>query len=57
MNCVREGECEIDGQGPDGAGFVSESTDGGAYVMAWVWVDDATAGIEPDADDDGKEEE
>lgn len=29
-----EGECEID----DNA-IVSESEDGGAYVQAWVWVD------------------
>ncbi len=38
---IREGELEVD----DNA-IVSEST-GGAYVMAWSWVDDETG-----ADDD-----
>lgn len=42
----RDGECEIDGNG-----LVSVSSDGGAYVMAWVWVDDEEAGIGPEEDD------
>lgn len=33
---TREGELEVD----DNA-IVSESDDGGAYVMAWVWVADS----------------
>lgn len=32
---TREGELEVDGNA-----IVSESEDGGAYVMAWVWVAD-----------------
>ena len=40
----RDGELEID----DDA-IVSISDGGGAYVAAWVWIDDAAAGI-TDAD-------
>jgi hypothetical protein len=40
---VRDGECEI-----DACGIVSKGDDIGAYVMAWVWVDDS------DLDEDDK---
>lgn len=36
----RDGELEIDSRT-----VVSESDDGGAYVMAWVWVTDEEAGV------------
>jgi hypothetical protein len=40
----RDGSIEID-EYSGGFAIVSESDDPGAYVMAWVWVDDADAGI------------
>lgn len=40
----RDGECEIDHMS-DETCMVSKSDDPGAYVMAWVWVDNETAGI------------
>lgn len=50
-----EGTLEVDQQG-DGSAMVSYSDDGGAYVMAWVWVSNADMGIEEpeeyDADSD-----
>lgn len=46
LNFVREGECEID----DWA-VVSKGDDGGAYVMAWVWVTDEQAGIDPEEEE------
>lgn len=36
----KDGECEVDTNG-----IVSVSDDGGAYVMAWVWVYDKDAGV------------
>src|ERR1700712_713551 len=43
-----EGECEI-----DELSVVSESDDGGAYVMAWVWVSDSDIWEgETDSDDE-----
>jgi hypothetical protein len=43
----RDGETEI--ADPT---VVSLSDDQGAYVLAWVWVDDADAGIAHDEDDE-----
>lgn len=45
MPCVHEGDCEIDTQGIMGSTIVSEGSDPGAYVLAWVWVDNETAGV------------
>lgn len=45
----QEGEIEI-----DDTTVVSEGDDPGAYVLAWVWVDDQAAGIV--RDEDGKDE-
>lgn len=47
LNFVRDGECEIDSNA-----VVSKGGDPGAYVMAWVWVYDDDAGIEPEEDAD-----
>lgn len=52
LSFVREGQCEIDRQGSFGAGIVSKGDDDGAYVLAWVWVTDAEAGVDVD---DGEE--
>jgi hypothetical protein len=43
----RDGEIEI-----DDCTVVSLSDDGGAYVMAWIWVSDEAAGISRDSEDD-----
>lgn len=39
LSFVREGECEVDSNA-----LVSKGEDAGAYVMAWVWVDDEDIG-------------
>lgn len=39
---ARDGELEIDANA-----LVSKGTDVGAYVMAWLWITDEEAGIEP----------
>lgn len=54
MSCVEDGVCEIDQQGP--VAIVSKGEDAGAYVLAWVWVGDEDAGIEP-ADEDEDDED
>lgn len=48
----REGEVEFDDH------VVISDSDEGAYVMAWVWVSNEEAGVEPedDDDDDGDED-
>jgi hypothetical protein len=38
-------------------GMVSEGADPGAWVLAWVWVTDAEAGVERDAEDDADDED
>lgn len=45
LDIVSDGVCEIDGQG---GGVASLGDDGGAYVLAWVWVSDEDAGLPPD---------
>lgn len=47
LGMCREGELEVDGDA-----IVSESADGGAYVMAWLWVSDEDAGVERDEEED-----
>jgi hypothetical protein len=42
----RDGEIEIDSRT-----VVSLSDDGGAYVMAWLWVSNAAAGLPGDPED------
>lgn len=45
MNHHRDGELEIDHES-DGTCMVSKGDDPGAYVMAWVWVDNSEAGVD-----------
>lgn len=54
----RDGELEIDLQSDDTV-CASPSEDGGAYVMAWVWIDNSDAGIsaEEEPTDEEKREE
>ena len=50
----REGELEI-----DDCAATSKGSDDGAYVMAWLWVDNSEAGIESSCkidDDDSSED-
>jgi hypothetical protein len=42
---VREGELEV-----DTPAVVSRGADDGAYVMAWIWIDNQEAGISPAED-------
>lgn len=46
-----EGEIEV-----DSTAVISESDDGGAYVMAWLWVSNEEAGIESEDSEEGDEE-
>lgn len=46
----RDGETEVTEEGDDTV-MVSPSDDGGAYVMAWVWVSDDEADICPECGD------
>jgi hypothetical protein len=41
----RDGECEI-----ENTSIVSESTDNGAYVQAWVWVNFADTDLDKEPD-------
>ena len=41
----REGECEI-----EDSAIVSEGSDNGAYVQAWVWVDFADTELDKEMD-------
>jgi hypothetical protein len=44
----RDGEVEI-----DELAIISESGDGGEYVLAWVWVSNEDAGLETDSEEGG----
>lgn len=48
----RDGELEI-----DNPTVVSRGAPDGAYVMAWVWVSNADAGLPDDAEDDEETDE
>jgi hypothetical protein len=50
-NWVREGQCEI-----DSFPIVSQS-ESGAYVLAWAWVDNSTAGIKDEDEGDDRDDE
>jgi hypothetical protein len=50
MHYVRDGEVEVDTQGK--VPIVSKGEDAGAYVLGWIWVDDETAGVEADEEDE-----
>jgi hypothetical protein len=46
-----EGDVEVDEQS-DGSALISISDDGGAYVLAWVWVYNDEAGLQEPEDED-----
>ena len=52
LKIVRDGELEIDGDA-----IVSKGSDGGAYVMAWLYVEDEDAGITTAEEDDEEDDE
>lgn len=47
----RDGEVEVDEQS-DGSAMISVSEDGGAYVLAWVWLYNEDAGFPAKEDED-----
>ncbi len=44
MASARDGEIEV-----DAGAVVSHGSDGGAYVMAWLWISDDEAGVDEES--------